>query len=159
MEEKYGPIKFYRVNKAGLILLGILAAVIIVIAIFDVLYFAYGQPLPVIFEIQYQVLYVLWVLLIFVCLGIERVTIDDKSADVSLFFAKNKHLTKEELATVSTYNNRLYLIPIVAVVRLGGTTDISKLIKDADVISLPAKYKERLIERGYEVDGVIKGSE
>lgn len=155
MEEKYGPIRFFRINKAGFILMAVLVVVIAVIAVFDVLYFVNGQPLPVIFELQYQILYVLWVLLIFICLGFEKVTINEESVSVSLFFAKGHHLTKEELATISEHRNRLYFIPIVAVVRLNGETDITKLMKDSDVVSIPARYKEKLIERGYEVDEPI----
>lgn len=155
MEEKYGNIVLRRVNKAGMICFLIAGILILLFVVLDTLWVNGVIPLPTIFQVQYQPIYLLWFIFVFICLGIDKIVISDKGFTISTLFAKKEETEKTAMAYVLENDDKLYLVPIVATLGLSNPVDYQFLKRRNGVLIISSKYKEKLIERGYEIQTSI----
>lgn len=151
MEEHYGDFSFRRLNKAGLVCLALVLLLTIALLLLDIFWFVGTVSLPSFIEIPYQVIYLLWFVFLIFGAGIDKVTISEESIRIDVFYSRKKELKKTEIAYVQELGERLYFVSIVASLQIDGRKD-RKLFKALEgVIELPLRYKEKVIERGFEV--------
>lgn len=151
METKYGDIVLRRPNKTGMICFLIMAILIIAFSVLDGLWVGGVIALPSVFEPQYQILYFLWVIFLFVGLGIDKISIGEQGYSISTLFSKKQETAKTELAYVLDTGKELIFVTIVATLGLNEPINSKALKKGMGVIAISSKYKDKVIERGYEV--------
>lgn len=151
METKYGPIVIRRLNTAGLICFLIGAGLAVLFLVLDALWANGIISLPLIFRPQYQVLYFLWLIFMIICLGIDKITIDEEGFAVSTMFAKKEKTEKTAMVPVIEHGDKLFLIPIASSLGLYNPLNFKTLKKVPGVIAISIKYKDKIIERGYTI--------
>lgn len=152
MKESYGDFSFRRLNKSGKVCLAIMGMAIIAFAVIDALWANGQMALPTVFEVPYQIIYLLWFAFVIFGLGVDKITISENSICVALFFTKKQEIEKSALSSVVESGNRIYFISIVASLHLEGRKD-PKLYKALDgIIGVPCRFREKIEERGYLIE-------
>lgn len=155
METKYGDIVLRRLNKSGTVCLLVALILVALFSVLDALWANGIITLPSILEPQYQILYFLWVAFIFVCLGIDKVSIGEMGFVISTLFTKKSEIEKTELAYVAENGEELLFVPIVATLGLSEPFDFKSLKRRPGVLVISSKYREKVLERGYEIRFLI----
>lgn len=151
MEQHYGDFSFHRLNKAGLVCFIVMGVATLVFVIIDVLWVRGLLSLPSVFEVPYQIIYILWFAFLIFGVGIDKVTISEEKITIDVLYTRKKQLEKSELAYVVELKDRIYFVSIVVSLQIDGRRDTT-LFRNVDgVICCPIRYKEKIIERGYEV--------
>lgn len=151
METGYGDIVIRRLNKAGIVSFSLMGILLVASIVLDVLWASGAISLITIFEPQYQILYFLWFIFVIVCLGIDKVVINEKGFTVSTLFAKKQEIEKTAMVPVIENGNKLFLIPIASSLGLYNPLNFKTLKKVAGVVVISSRYREKMIERGYTI--------
>lgn len=151
MEKQYGDIVIRRMNKSGFVCLFVIGIILILFAVMDALWINGLVSLPLILQAQYQPIYILWFIFMIVCLGIDKVTINDKGFVISTLFAKKEDTEKSAIAYVLENDDKIFFVPIVATLGIYNPVDFKFLKQRPGVLIISSKYKEKVIERGYNI--------
>lgn len=153
MDQTYGDFSYRRLNKSGMLIFLIAGIIAIAFIVIDAFWANGIMSLPTVFEIPYQIIYLLWFAFIIFGLGVDKVTISESSVTVSLFFAKKQEIEKSALAYALEIENRIYFVSIVDSLKLENGPKDEKSLKSLNgVISIPTKFRDKALERGYQIE-------